>query len=75
MTFSKPLLFGIIKEYRLTIYNRWGAIVFQTNQSGKGWDGKIAGLTQSNNTFVWTCTYRFEGQDLKTERGTVTLIR
>jgi gliding motility-associated-like protein len=71
----KPVLFGKVKRYQFAVYNRWGAVVFQTSESQKGWDGKIGGILQSNGVFVWTCHYQFEGAELKTEKGTVVLIR
>jgi gliding motility-associated-like protein len=71
----KPLLFGKVKQYRFMVFNRWGAVVFQTTDPQKGWDGKIADTFQSNTVFVWTCHYQFEGSAPKVEKGTVTLIR
>jgi gliding motility-associated-like protein len=71
----RPLLFGRVKQYSFTIYNRWGAVVFQTSEVGKGWTGKAAGTPQETSVFVWTCTYQFEGGEVKTEKGTVTVLR
>lgn len=71
----KPLLFGNIKQYRFAIYDRWGMVVFQSTDPGKGWDGKISGSTRGNTVFVWTCTYQLEGTNIKTEKGTVTLVK
>lgn len=71
----KPLLFGNVKKYQLTIYNRWGQAIFHTSDQFKGWAGKIAGVEQRGDVFVWTCTYQLHGEAVKTEKGTVTLIR
>jgi gliding motility-associated-like protein len=71
----RPLLFGHVKKYQFAVYNRWGQVVFQTTEPNKSWDGRIAGLPQDTGVFVWVCTYQFEGAEVKTERGTVTLIR
>lgn len=71
----KPLLHGNVKQYRLIVYNRWGAVVFQSTEPQKGWDGTISGKPQSTETFVWICTYQFEGEEPKTEKGVITLIR
>jgi gliding motility-associated-like protein len=71
----RPVLFGKVKQYHFAVYNRWGAMVFQTAEQQKGWDGKIAGTLQPNAVFVWTCHYQFEGAEPKTERGTVVLMR
>ena len=71
----KPLLFGNIKNYRLTVYNRWGQVVFETTDSQKGWTGKFAGLPQPTGAYVWICRYQFVGEGEKMEKGTITLIR
>lgn len=71
----RPLLFGKVKKYQFTIYNRWGQVVFQTPDLNKAWDGSVAGLSQDSNVFVWMCTYQFEGEEVRTERGTVMVIR
>jgi gliding motility-associated-like protein len=71
----RPLLFGNITQYKFTIYNRWGQLVFQTNKIGEGWDGTINGKKQDSNIFVWTCTYQLEGKKTKIAKGTVVLIR
>jgi gliding motility-associated-like protein len=70
----RPLLFGRVKHYRFAIYNRWGEAVFTTTEQHKGWDGKLAGAMQRNNVFVWTCTYQFEGETVKQQKGTLTVI-
>lgn len=71
----RPLLFGTVKQYHFTVFNRWGEVVFQTSELTKGWNGKVAGKDQETSTFVWACSYQFEGEPIKTQKGTVTVIR
>jgi gliding motility-associated-like protein len=71
----KPLLFGNIIQYRFSIYNRWGQQVFYSTDPTKGWDGSIAANEQNNNVFVWMLVYQLEGENAKTAKGTVTLVR
>ncbi|HUC82857.1 MAG TPA: T9SS type B sorting domain-containing protein [Flavisolibacter sp.] len=71
----RALLFGNVKKYRLTIYNRWGQIIFSTTEQMKGWDGTLGGTPLRSDVFVWVCRYQFEGEGEKMEKGTVTLIR
>ena len=73
--FFKPLLFGPLKQYRFSVYNRWGQLVFNSGTEGKAWDGLVNGQKHSSDTFVWVCTYQFEGDSVITEKGTVVLIR
>jgi len=62
-------------QYRFWIYNRWGELIFETNDLTKGWNGMYKGQPQSIGTFVWRCMYQFEGQQIKNEGGTFVLIR
>jgi gliding motility-associated-like protein len=71
----RPMLFGNVKKYQFTIYNRWGQAVFQTSDLSKSWDGTFGGETQDSNVFIWSCTYQFEGEEIKQEKGTVVVIR
>jgi gliding motility-associated-like protein len=71
----RPLLFGRLVKYSFTIYNRWGQIIFKSSDIIKGWNGTYASTQQDSNVFAWSCTYQIEGQKLKTEKGTVVLIR
>jgi gliding motility-associated-like protein len=71
----RPLLFGRVKKYSFTVYNHWGQVVFQSSELGKGWSGTYASSQQDSNVFAWICTYQFEGQEVKAEKGTVVLIR
>jgi gliding motility-associated-like protein len=71
----KPLLFGKVRQFHFTIYNRWGQIVFETSQLDKGWDGKLSGIDQDSNAFVWICQFQFEGEEPQVQKGTFVLIR
>ena len=71
----RPLLFGKVKQFTFTIYNRWGQIIFQTKELQKGWNGMTAGTQQQGNVFVWICYYQLENEQPKVEKGTVVLIR
>ncbi|MGB8193581.1 MAG: gliding motility-associated C-terminal domain-containing protein [Chitinophagaceae bacterium] len=71
----KPVVTGVPLQYEFVVYNRWGQIVFRTNDPGRGWDGSIRGAKQDSNVFVWTCAYQFSQEERKFDKGTVVLIR
>lgn len=71
----KAVLLGNIKLFKLQIFNRWGELVFASNDPNIGWNGTFKGLQQDNAVFIWTCLYQLDGDTVKTEKGTVTLIR
>jgi gliding motility-associated-like protein len=66
----------VISEFNLKIFNRWGQIIFETNDKTKGWDGKLKGTVLSTGTFVYILKYTESTTGLsQTLKGTVTLIR
>ncbi|HVT86965.1 MAG TPA: gliding motility-associated C-terminal domain-containing protein [Chitinophagaceae bacterium] len=71
----RPQIFGDLTQYKFTIYNRWGQIVFETTELNKGWDGTINGQMQNSGVYVWECTYELDGVNKNLKKGTVMLIR
>lgn len=63
-------------EYRLLVYNRWGQMVFSTNNPAKGWDGTLNGKKQDAGVYVWFCTFKSINNSESVEmKGTILLIR
>ena len=51
----RPLIYGNVKKYQFTVYNRWGQIVFQTSEINESRGSeKASGLIQDSNVFVWS---------------------
>jgi gliding motility-associated-like protein len=42
-----------IKSFELKIFNRWGKIVFSTNDLNNGWDGTVSGHLQNSDTYKY----------------------
>lgn len=40
-------------QYEFMIFNRWGELVFQTDNVDKGWDGTYRGMISKQDTYVW----------------------
>ncbi len=64
-----------IKTYRMRIYNRWGNLIFESNDPLVGWDGTYKGITAEGESFV--CVFDLESYGGKKTRrmGNVNLIR
>ena len=57
------------------VFNRWGAMVFQTSEIGAGWDGRYKGVNQSADTYTWLLSGKTaDGQSIKLS-GKSLLIR
>ncbi|MCS7003697.1 MAG: gliding motility-associated C-terminal domain-containing protein [Cytophagales bacterium] len=48
-----------ILRYEMTIYNRWGEVMFYTNKS-EGWNGKWAGSPVSSGTYFYKIFYEIQ---------------
>jgi gliding motility-associated-like protein len=76
--FSKIKDKAIIQVSSLKVFNRWGNIVYETQQMGwsetDGWNGTINAEAAPSDTYIYQCTYKINGET-KTETGEVTLIR
>ncbi len=72
--------FGVnIKSIEMTVYNRWGQVVFFTDDKNHLWDGNFNGSPAQAGPYTWTITYGSEavnGDTIKQSlQGTVILIR
>ena len=55
-----PSVYGI-SEFEMTIYNKWGQIIYHTTEQNKPWDGTI----NNNETQAGVYTYSIVATDLK----------
>jgi len=65
-------------RYDLQIYNRWGALVFQSLEVRNTWDGSFKGEYFTPDVFAYTLEFSFSnGQDNSTKRisGDVTILK
>jgi hypothetical protein len=52
--------FENILEYKLQIFNRWGVLIYVSNELQKGWDGYFGnGNLALQGVYVWKATGRF----------------
>lgn len=70
----KPLHVYAFQDYHLSIFNRWGERIFETNDFKTGWNGTYKGIKADADTYVWYCNFTKAGKDGKL-KGTVVLIR
>jgi len=66
-----------IVDFHLIIYNRWGQMVFETSDFGKGWDGTFKGSYCAPGVYTYILTYRDTQTSSNTKKitGFVTLVR
>ena len=70
----RPFFENII-EYKLQIFNRWGVLIYESNDLNKGWDGyfKDKNLAEQD-VYVWKVTGRFADGEYFDKIGDVTFL-
>jgi len=77
-------VFGVIprldyvNQFRFSIFNRWGQLIFDTSDLNQGWDGTIKGEACQAGVYVYRIVYQDFGmgtQESKVMEGTVMLVR
>jgi len=65
------------EKYTFSIIDRWGKVVFETNDPAAGWDGIISssGLPATNDVFQYRIELIINKTDAIVKQGYVTLIR
>jgi len=63
------------QEFDVFIYNRWGENVFHSSDPNIQWDGSFHGQPAPNDVYVWMVTYVNPGFSLRSQHGTVQVIR
>jgi gliding motility-associated-like protein len=57
------------------IYNRWGALVFETSDRTQGWDGTYKGSIQPKEVYHYVLDVEYANNTKFQKRGDITLLR
>ncbi|MBN4071411.1 gliding motility-associated C-terminal domain-containing protein [Crocinitomix catalasitica] len=65
-----------VTDYQLTIFNRWGELIFESDNPDLPWDGSYSdhGLVQ-DDVYFWQLKLTYEGEEERTHRGRVTVLK
>ncbi|MFL5764841.1 MAG: PKD domain-containing protein [Bacteroidia bacterium] len=69
-----PIVKGV-KKYQLSIYNRWGELIFESLDPKIGWDGYYREELCQQDIYVWKIKATSNTGELITKTGDVTLLR
>ena len=64
-----------IDKLNLQIFNRWGELLFQTENKTEGWNGHYKGTLSRNDVYIWKVKYTSISGERGSLIGTVTLVR
>jgi len=66
-------------QYYFAVYNRWGQMIYETNDQTAGWDGKYKGKNSPEEIYIWKMIYRIRTSDgtpaQKIAQGSFILFR
>ncbi len=66
------------KDFKLTIFNRWGEIIFYSENSGYVWDGTYLGKDMPSGLYPWTMEYNAAEEEFdrpKYVSGKILIVR
>lgn len=69
-----PMATGVV-DYKLQIFNRWGELLFVTQDVNVGWDGYYRGQPAKQDVYVWKAYARLVSGEEKRLTGDLTLLR
>ncbi|MCD4725470.1 MAG: gliding motility-associated C-terminal domain-containing protein, partial [Bacteroidales bacterium] len=67
-----------IVSYHMYIYNRWGALVFESKEISLGWDGEYKGKPAPQGVYAYKIEYSIGAsaqEESRVRSGTVMLVR
>jgi gliding motility-associated-like protein len=64
-----------ISAYTLSVYNRYGQLIFTTHDPLKRWDGMYKGYLLANYSYVWQASYKKANGTERLQKGTVLIIK
>lgn len=74
----RPETACVLNNFELKIFDRWGRLLFQSENPEKGWDGTVNGEIQPNGSYVYLIQTSFLDGDQGNpiiRSGAVTLLR
>lgn len=66
---------AFVKEFNLKIYNRWGQILFETNDKNKPFDLNLTNQLIGNDVYVYLIEYSGWNGEANTLKGNFTVLK
>ncbi|MCX6313655.1 MAG: gliding motility-associated C-terminal domain-containing protein, partial [Sphingobacteriales bacterium] len=71
----RPFITQVVTGYKMTIWNRWGEKIFESEIPKQGWDGAYKGQQQAAGTYVYQIQFiDFDGVPVNV-KGTLNLVQ
>ncbi|MFT3679235.1 MAG: gliding motility-associated C-terminal domain-containing protein [Ferruginibacter sp.] len=63
------------KNFYFAVYNRWGNMIFETNNPTMAWDGRYGGKPAGQGNYVYYLRFECENSRIITRKGNIILLR
>lgn len=63
------------EDFRFTIYDRWGSLIFEATHPANGWDGTINGKQANLGVYVFSFGFTDRSGESIAGYGDVTVVR
>ncbi len=73
--YLKPIQAGIKELRYFRVFNRWGQLIFDLSSDTRGWDGRLNGVLQGSQVYVWIAEGIGIDNNRYVQKGTCLLIR
>lgn len=70
-----PFSSCFFEQYQLSIFDRWGQLVFKTSNAEDAWDGKFKAQPCEPGVYVYVLNIRFSPEESRELSGSLTLVR
>src|SRR5690606_6303473 len=70
----RPIVNGE-KSYYVMVFNRWGEVLWESNDKSEGWDGIYRGVEAQQDVYIWHVKVVGTDGVEYTYEGTVSLLR
>lgn len=73
--YFRPIYRCELADFKLSVYDRWGARIYYSTDPQVAWTGRQGGIALNVGTYVWVMEYRnANSQELFKKTGTVTVV-
>ncbi len=69
-----PYTAGVV-GFKVQIFDRWGELIFESNDLGQGWDGYYRGELCPSDVYIWKARIQLNNGQIINKSGDVTLLR
>jgi len=64
-----------VRRYTFSVFDRWGQIIYETNDPLKGWDGTVKNVKAQSDVYIYLIKYMDQQYLWYEKRGHFSLLR